>query len=130
MSMPNIKELFNQKTLRSFELFPPKTDRGMEKMCREGGTLDKLYRLNPDYISCTYHVGGSNAERNMAVLSKIQNDGRTLPVTHFRCIGNTPKTVCGLLQAYLDHGIDHMLALRGDIPFGWTGTGGDLHYAT
>ena len=29
MSMPNIKELFNQKTLLSFELFPPKTDRGM-----------------------------------------------------------------------------------------------------
>ena len=23
-----------------------------------------------------------------------------------------------------------MLALRGDLPFGWTGTGGDLHYAT
>ena len=23
-----------------------------------------------------------------------------------------------------------MLALRGDLPFGWTGTNGDLHYAT
>jgi len=23
-----------------------------------------------------------------------------------------------------------MLALRGDLPYGWTGTGGDLHYAT
>ncbi len=34
------------------------------------------------------------------------------------------------LQRYLDHGIDHMLALRGDLPYGWTGTGGDLHYAT
>ena len=31
---------------------------------------------------------------------------------------------------YLDHGIDHMLALRGDLPFGWTGTGGDFKYAT
>ena len=43
--------------------------------------------------------------------------------------------VCGndegaLLRHYLDHGIDHMLALRGDLPFGWTGTNGDLHYAT
>ncbi len=130
MSMPNIKELFNQKTLLSFELFPPKTDRGMEKMCREGGTLDQLYRLNPDYISCTYHVGGSNAERNMAVLSKIQNDGRTLPVTHFTCIGNTPKTVCGLLQDYLDHGIHHVLALRGDIPLGYEPGKEDLRYAT
>ena len=34
------------------------------------------------------------------------------------------------MQNYLDHGIDRMLALRGDLPFSWTGIGGDLHYAT
>ncbi|MFQ8765657.1 MAG: methylenetetrahydrofolate reductase [Oscillospiraceae bacterium] len=52
------------------------------------------------------------------------------PVTHFTCIGNTKADIREKLQTYLDHGIDHMLALRGDLPFGWTGTNGDLHYAT
>ena len=52
------------------------------------------------------------------------------PVTHFTCVANTKEGIKDQLQTYLDNGIDHMLALRGDIPFGWTGTNGDLHYAT
>ena len=51
-------------------------------------------------------------------------------MTHFTCIGNTKEDIREKLQTYLDHGINHMLALRGDLPFGWTGTNGDLHYAT
>ena len=45
-------------------------------------------------------------------------------------VANTKEGIKDQLQTYLDNGIDHMLALRGDIPFGWTGTNGDLHYAT
>ena len=48
----------------------------------------------------------------------------------FTCIANTKEGIKDQLETYLAHGIDHMLALRGDIPFGWTGTNGDLHYAT
>ena len=110
-------------------MFRPKTDVGMEKLCGEGGVLEKLYTLNPDYISCTYGAGGTNVGKNLEVLDKIQKDGKCTPVTHFTCIGN-PGRHQGKLQTYLDHGIDHMLALRGDLPFGWTGTNGDLHYAT
>ena len=51
-------------------------------------------------------------------------------MTHFTCVANTKEGIKDQLQTYLDNGIDHMLALRGDIPFGWTGTNGDLHYAT
>ena len=102
----------------------------MEKLCGEGGVLDQLYTLNPDYISCTYGAGGTNVGKNLEVLKKIQDDGKCIPVTHFTCIGNTKEGIKEQLQTYLDNGIDHMLALRGDLPFGWTGTGGDLHYAT
>ena len=126
----NIKELLTSKTLLSFELVPPNTDLGMENLCKEGGTLDQLYQVNPDYISCTYRVGGSNASRNLEVLSRIQTDGRTIPVTHFTCIGNTPDTVRSKLQSYLDCGINHVLALRGDIPLGYVAGDNDLRYAT
>lgn len=114
----------------SFEVFPPKTDVGMQKLCGPGGVLERLYGLNPRYISCTYGAGGTNVGRNLEVLSKIVQDRRTVPVTHFTCIGNSRENIVTLLQNYLDHGITRILALRGDLPVGWTGTGGDLNYAS
>lgn len=126
----NVAEIMEQRSAFSFEVFPPKTDVGMEKLCGEGGVLEKLYTLNPDYISCTYGAGGTNVGKNLEVLDKIVKDGKCTGVTHFTCIGNTKEGIKEQLQTYLDHGINHMLALRGDLPFGWTGTGGDLHYAT
>lgn len=125
-----IPEIMKKRAAFSFEVFPPKTDVGMEKLCGDGGVLDKLYTLHPDYISCTYGAGGTNVGKNLAVLDKIQQDGKSIPVTHFTCIGNTKEGIREQLDRYLEHGIDHMLALRGDLPFGWEGTGGDLHYAT
>ncbi|MDR0935679.1 MAG: methylenetetrahydrofolate reductase, partial [Oscillospiraceae bacterium] len=86
--------------------------------------------LNPDYISCTYGAGGGNVGKNLEVLKNIKASGKAVPITHFTCIGNTKDGIKQQLQAYLDAGINHILALRGDLPFGWTGTGGDLHYAT
>ena len=125
-----VSEIFEKRAAFSFEVFPPKTDVGMEKLCGEGGVLDQLYTLHPDYISCTYGAGGTNVGKNLEVLDKIQKDGKCVPVTHFTCIGNTKEGIKEQLSNYLAHGINHMLALRGDLPFGWTGTGGDLHYAT
>lgn len=126
----SVADIYEDRATFSFEVFPPKTDIGMEKLCGEDGVLDKLYGLNPDYISCTYGAGGTNVGKNLEVLDKIKKDGRCTPVTHFTCIGNTKDDIREKLQTYLDHGVDHMLALRGDLPFGWTGTHGDLHYAT
>ncbi len=115
---------------KNLEVLDKIVKEGMEKLCGEGGVLEKLYTLNPDYISCTYGAGGTNVGKNLEVLDKIVKDGKTTGVTHFTCIGNTKEGIKEQLQTYLDHGINHMLALRGDLPFGWTGTGGDLHYAT
>ena len=126
----SVADIYEKRSTFSFEVFPPKTDVGMEKLCGKDGVLDKLYTLQPDYISCTYGAGGTNVGKNLEVLDKIKKDGKTIPVTHFTCIGNTKEDIKEKLQTYLDHGIDHMLALRGDLPFGWTGTNGDLHYAT
>lgn len=126
----SVAEIYESRATFSFEVFPPKTDAGMEKLCGAGGVLEKLYTLNPDYISCTYGAGGTNVGKNLEVLDKIKADGKCEPVTHFTCIGNTKEDIRTKLQTYLDHGINHVLALRGDLPFGWTGTNGDLHYAT
>ena len=121
-----LSEAMKEKMLLSFELFPPKTDKGMENL---PGTIEHLCKYQPAYISCTYGAGGTNVGKNMDVCKMIQDAG-TVPVTHFTCIGNTAEGIKDQLQNYLDNGVDHMLALRGDLPFGWTGTGGDFAYAT
>ena len=120
-----LSEAMKNKMLLSFELFPPKTDKGMENL---PGTIEHLCKYQPEYISCTYGAGGTNVGKNMDVCKMIQDAG-TIPVTHFTCIGNTAEGIKEQLQNYLDNGVDHMLALRGDLPFGWTGTGGDFAYA-
>ena len=121
-----LSEAMKDKMLLSFELFPPKTDKGMENL---PGTIEHLCKYQPAYISCTYGAGGTNVGKNMDVCKMIQDAG-TVPVTHFTCIGNTAEGIKDQLQNYLDNGVDHMLALRGDLPFGWTGSGGDFAYAT
>ena len=126
----SVMDILDTREAFSFEVFPPRTDVGMEALCGEGGVLDQLYALKPDYIACTYGAGGADVGKNLEVLDKIVRDGKTTGMTHFTCIGNTREGIKEQLQTYLDHGINHMLALRGDLPTGWTGTGGDLHYAT
>ena len=42
-----ITEMFGAKPLLSFEVFPPRTERGMTRLCGPGGVLDQLYALDP-----------------------------------------------------------------------------------
>lgn len=74
--------------LLSFELFPPKTDKGMENL---PGTIEHLCEYKPEYTSCTYGAGGTNVGKNMDVCKMIQAAGTT-PVTHFTCI-ETQQTI-------------------------------------
>ena len=97
-----VPEILEERAAFSFEVFPPKTDVGMEKLCSEGGVLDHLYELKPDYISCTYGAGGTNVGKNLEVLDKIKKDGKCIPVTHFTCIGNTKEGIKEQLENYLD----------------------------
>lgn len=130
MQAMRISEQMKQRNTLSFEVFSPKTEVGMQKLCGENGVLEKLYSLQPDYISCTYGAGGSSIGKNMEVLQKIKSDGRCVPLTHFTCVCSTKEQIRAHLQRYLDMGIDHILALRGDLPIGEHSTCGELHYAT
>ncbi len=125
MSFFKFSDVMRKRQTLSFEVYPPKTDRGMEKL---PGTLEKIGKLNPDYISCTYGAGGSNVGKNREVLQMVRKI--TTPLTHLTCIGQTRDSVYQQLGQYLDEGVSNVLALRGDLPFGWTGTRGDFDHAT
>ena len=124
--LTRLSEMMKEKQLLSFELFPPKTDKGMNNLPE---TIKKLCEFHPEYISCTYGAGGGNVGRNREVCQEIIKAG-TIPVTHFTVIKNTKEGMKEQLQNYLADGVDHMLALRGDIPRGETTTCGDFNYAT
>ncbi|MDR0935337.1 MAG: methylenetetrahydrofolate reductase, partial [Oscillospiraceae bacterium] len=80
--MKTVPEIMKERMAFSFEVFPPKTDKGMETLTAPGGVLDKLYTLNPDYISCTYGAGGGNVGKNLEVLKNIKASGKAVPITH------------------------------------------------
>ncbi|WP_394924886.1 methylenetetrahydrofolate reductase [uncultured Robinsoniella sp.] len=123
--MKSVIDIMKERTSFSFEVFPPKAEQPMEPLLN---TLDELYQFDPDFISCTYGAGGSNAGRNVEICKAIADSGHRA-VTHFTCIGNTKEKMKAELQAYLDNGVNHILALRGDLPAGWEGTRGDFNYA-
>ena len=121
-----LSEQMKKKQILSFELFPPKTEKGMGNL---SVTIERLMKYKPAYISCTYGSGGGSVGANREVCQMIKKAG-TVPVTHFTVIKNTKEGIKKQLDQYLEEGVEHMLALRGDIPLGETTTCGDFHYAT
>lgn len=126
MASVKLSDMMKKRQLLSFELFPPKTDRGMANLSE---TIQQLCRYKPEYISVTYGAGGGNVGANREVCWMVRNAG-TVPVTHFTVIRNTKQGIREQLETYLKEGVDHILALRGDFPRGETSTGGDFNYAT
>ncbi len=110
----------------SFEVFPPKSDKPLEPLL---DTLDQLYTLKPDFISCTYGAMGSNKGRNLEVVERIQSGGACEALSHYTCVGNTRADVESALEEYAAIGVKNLLALRGDFPAGVAHTNGDFLHA-
>ena len=98
----SVKDIFSKRAAFSFEVFPPKTDVGMEKLCGENGVLEKLYTMNPDYISCTYGAGGSNVGKNLEVLDKIVAEGRITGLAEKQTVDFLNGYVKPVLDKYAD----------------------------
>jgi len=110
----------------SFELFPPKTPEGMEKLKAQ---VELLNAVGPRYFSCTYGAGGSTRERTFETVAWLRGQGiDTAP--HLACVGSSRGEVAEILAHYRDQGIRRVVALRGDLPSGMgAGATGDFRYA-
>jgi methylenetetrahydrofolate reductase (NADPH) len=109
----------------SFELFPPKTEKGFENMRRAVAALNQK---NPAFFSCTYGAGGSTQNNTFATVDWLrEQDIETAP--HLTCIGNSIGETVDIVQRYRNQGIRRIVALRGDRPSGTGMGGGDLNYA-
>ena len=108
----------------SFEFFPPNTDEGAGKLAL---TASELALLKPKFFSVTYGAGGSTQARTLKAVLDLRAAGLAA-APHISCIGSTHAGLHDTLQQYKDNGIQHVVALRGDLPSG-TASAGELHYA-
>ncbi len=112
--MQRIKDLFpHQERTYSFELFPPKTDKGFENLLK---TIAQLVELRPDYISCTYGAGGGNREKTFDVVQYIEEYHQVIGMAHLTCVLNTKQDIAAIVEDIKLRGIRNILALRGDPP--------------
>ncbi len=110
----------------SFEFFPPRTEQGVAKL---KVVREKLGQLNPKYFSVTFGAGGSTQQGTLDAVVDIQQSGYSA-APHISCIGTSKQTIIELLDTYKRNGIQHLVALRGDMPSGAGNLNdGDFNYA-
>jgi methylenetetrahydrofolate reductase (NADPH) len=109
----------------SFEFFPPKTEKGVANL---RNTRDELAGLDPRFFSVTFGAGGSTRERTFDTVCEIQRESGIEASPHLSCIGSTKDNIRDILNLYRKENINHIVALRGDLPSGM-GLPGEFRHA-
>ncbi len=119
----------NNRRGLSFELFPPKTDEGVDLLMH---TVGELIEFSPDFFTCTYGAGGSTRDRTLQILKAVKDEYQIPVASHLTCVGTTVDQLRDYLNTAIAQGTDYIVALRGDPPKGQTEfqqTLGGLKYA-
>lgn len=102
-----------QHATLSFEIFPPNTQVGEEKLM---GTLAELGGLAPDFISVTCSNNKRNIEETtLKVAGYVKKNLGVPTIAHLPAAYLTRDQVTAILKALDKLGIHQILALRGDI---------------
>ena len=118
-------ELFENKTVFSLEVFPPKPDSD-ESVIYD--TLEELSDISPDFISVTYGAGGgNNGCKTIQIASDIKHRYGVESVAHLPCIDLNKEQAVEILDRLQSNGIENVLALRGDRHDGIVSTGDFCH---
>lgn len=106
-------DLFGEKTVLSFEVFPPKPTSDESVIYQ---TLNGLSGLQPDFISVTYGAGGGkNGSKTIQITSDVKKKYGIESVAHLPCINLSEQDAVEILNSMQANGIENILALRGDI---------------
>ncbi len=109
-------DLFKDRVVLSFEVFPPRKTSPVTTIYN---TLDDLRDLQPDFISVTYGAGGGkNSDDTFKIAGYIKHDFKVESVTHLTCVGLTRDLALEKLKHLKEIGVENILALRGDLPPG------------
>ncbi len=114
----------------SFEFFPPKDEAGADRLWK---AISALEPYEPTFVSVTYGAGGSTRDKTVEITGRIARETSLTPVAHLTCVGHTRAELERILDRYVEAGVHHLMALRGDPPDGpraqWAPTPEGLTYA-
>ena len=113
--MKIINRLNEDRIHISFEIFPPKTDEGYDKVI---AAADEIAGLSPAFISVTYGAGGGTSKNTARIAAHIRHDLHVESLAHLTCASSTKEEVRRVIADLKELGIENILALRGDIPQG------------
>jgi methylenetetrahydrofolate reductase (NADPH) len=99
----------------SFEFFPPKTEDGLLRL---RAAIGELMPLKPSYVSVTYGAGGSTRDLTCNLVERLTLETDLVVVSHLTCVGHGREEIRAILERYRQHGVENILALRGDPPKG------------
>lgn len=130
MTPRTIDELLRagERPLHSFEFFPPKTLEGDAMLWK---ALLELDELQPDFVSVTYGANGSRRDMTVTItarLAQLMNERRARDpearvmqvMGHLTAVSQPVDQLAEVIDEYAAAGIDHILAIRGDMPGGPT----------
>lgn len=105
--------LKNGKVNLSLEVFPPKKWENIESTER---AVSEMALLSPSFISVTYGAGGGTSAYTTRIAEHIQNGCGVTALAHMTCVGTDREKARDLMAELGAHGVENILALRGDIP--------------
>jgi len=114
----------------SLEFFTPKNEAGRKALFRAVG---RLGTIRPGFVSVTCGAAGTTRERTADLAIELQDQFGLTAMAHLVCTGTTQSELDETLRHMQAHGIDNILALRGDPPkgaTGWTPVEGGFRHAS
>jgi methylenetetrahydrofolate reductase (NADPH) len=114
----------------SLEFFTPKDEAGRRALFR---AIERLKAIEPAFVSITCGAAGTTRERTADLAIEVQRELGLTAMAHLVCTGTTQAELDETLRHMEDHGIENILALRGDPPRGvtsWTPVEGGFRHAS
>ena len=96
------------RTGLSFELFPPKTEKGDAALLKH---VARLSEFKPDYVTCTYGAGGSTRGKTLDIVSAVKQQFNVPVASHLTCVASTREDLRQYLNDAERRDIDFIVAL-------------------
>jgi methylenetetrahydrofolate reductase (NADPH) len=99
----------------SFEFFPPKDKESEDRLF---DNIARFESFNPTFVSVTYGAGGGTLKNTRDVVLRILRETSLVPMPHLTCVDQSRDQLKAILKDHMEHGVENVLALRGDPPKG------------
>ncbi len=96
----------------SFEFFPPTSPSAADQLAE---CVGQLVPLDPRFMTVTYGAGGTTQDRTIDVIDELGSSTGVPIAGHLTCVGANRAKVDRVIDRYAAAGVNHIVALRGDV---------------